>query len=93
MVPDWPGSPHPVQIGLGMADLPPHLWRKWSPRPGSHWPQVWGAGPMGDDVVCTLRQGCLLTACMVLGTPVHSPYDYFLSTYYKLIFFFYKNLF
>lgn len=48
---------------------------------------------MGDDGRAQAVGTEFVNAFLILGTSVYSPYDYFLSTCYKLTIFFYKNLF
>lgn len=61
-------------------------------RPCSHWLHARGGGAY---VGRPARSGSteFVNEFMIFGTSVHSPYDYFLSTCYKLAFFFYKHLF
>lgn len=71
-----------------------HLRREPSPKPGL---VLIGSRPGGGayDVLSTPRQGRteFVNAFMIFGTSLYFLYGYFLSTYYKLTFFFYKNLF
>lgn len=84
-------SPPLCRLDWGQLTTPAPPVDRASPKPvlSSLAP---GAGVGRVGTWCVPGSAAFVTAFMTLGTPVNSPYVYFLSTYHKSTFFFYTNL-